>query len=65
MTTNVLANNGTLTREQLATEIGVKSATIALYEKEGMPVIKMGKVSLYHWPTIQKWMLRRCLHQAN
>lgn len=59
--TSVLANNGTLTREQLATELGVKAATIALYEKEGMPVIKLGKVSLYHYPIILKWMLTRCL----
>lgn len=56
--TNSLVQHGLLTRKQLASELGVKPATLLAWEDEGMPSIQQGKSVLYHIPTIIKWMLK-------
>lgn len=54
-----LAERGIVTREQLATQLNKKVATIRLWEKRGMPVIKYGRTRLYDIADIVDWMKKQ------
>lgn len=56
--TAALARDGMLTRAQLAAEIGVSEQTIAGWEKEGLPVLRVGAQRFYETARIMAWIRR-------
>ena len=56
-TLNRLANAGILTREQLATELGVTRDTLLNWEdNENFPHRKVGRTTLYDIDAIKTWI---------
>lgn len=56
---NHLKQRGILTRDQLASELGLKIATVAEWEKRGMPSIREGKTVFYAIDDVIAWMRKR------
>ncbi len=54
--TQALAREGIVTRSQLAYELGFSEQLIALWEKDGMPVIKIKMKRLYDAKKVASWI---------
>lgn len=58
--TNVLADAGILTREQLLSDLGVTVETLTRWEQEeGFPGKKVGRSALYDVEAIRKWINKK------
>lgn len=56
--TTALAAEGLVTRAQLATELDITEQSILLWEKDGLPVLKVGKQRLYDIKKVAGWIRR-------
>lgn len=54
--TTALAQEGLLTRKQLAEELDISKQLIALWEKDGLPVITIGMQRLYDVKKVAGWI---------
>ena len=54
--TKTLANEGVITRSQLALELGLSEQTIALWEKDGLPVFRIGRQRLFDVKKVAAWI---------
>lgn len=48
-----------LTVTELAQRLKVRPRTIANLRKAGLPSITMGRRVLWHWPSVEKYMLQK------
>lgn len=55
-TTKALVAEGLLTRAQLAGELSVSEQTIAIWEKTGLPVLRIGFQRLYESKKVAAWI---------
>ena len=55
-TTQTLAAEGLITRAQLAAELSVSEQTIAIWEKTGLPVFRVGLQRLYDVKKVAAWI---------
>lgn len=56
--TGLLRERGILTRRELATELGIRPATLTDWQKRGLPTIKEGMTVLYDLAEVIAWMRR-------
>lgn len=54
--TQALAAEGLITRAQIALELGISEQTIALWEKDGLPVLRVGMQRLYDAKKVVAWV---------
>lgn len=54
--TRAMALEGILTRAQLAIEFEISEQLIALWEKDGLPVLKIGQKRMYDTKEVGAWL---------
>lgn len=58
--TNLLAQAGIFTREQLTQELGITEETLARWEEQdAFPSRKVGRTHLYDVEAIRRWITRK------